>query len=435
MADSIGLNKKLVGSHPSVKKQIKFIVVIVLTFLAIRAFTNFYCAWGGVRPEHDFGLSNTNHIIAQNEHTPCDLVMDSSNTEWRNYTQAEESDIKQVAVCLDKISRSGGSLNGAIGEEEPIRKLQCPTKVTLATVRNTIKQYDTVWFGGDSVLEQQFCTLACMLDQSIFDGVDLPSFTNPMVNYSLFWHHTTNHSNHSTTGTTLLYSKFGWIFDTNEHALYRGDFPTAIQRLGSNDAIILDAAYHYDSSRVHLLANAVKHIANLSTHAMASVFYMEPAMEEWPTSNGLYTQSCMWRCRCEFVDSLRLIGRGNYSHPSANRSNDFSFQLPTPPDIDDWLIRLYPNSTHGIQTEDCLPDCLPATWRMDLARAILNETEHNLTLVPLFWQMHAKRAPSGRMPVGDCTHKSLDTVMMMNEQLILSMRKDVRLSSHGVNGL
>ena len=136
----------------------------------------------------------------------------------------------------------------------------------------------------------------------------------------------------------------------------------------------------------------------------------------------------MWRCRCEFVDSLRLIGRGNYSHPSANWSTDFSFKLPTPPDVDDWLLRLYPNSTYDIQTEECLPDCLPATWRMDLVRAILEETDHNLTLVHLFWQMHAKRAPSGRMPVGDCTHKSLDTVMMMNEQLIRSMRKDVRLS-------
>lgn len=193
--------------------------------------------------------------------------MDSSNIEWRNYTQAEQSIIEQVAACLNKIGPIGGSLNGATGEERgSIRKLQCPTKVTLETVRNTIKQNDTVWFGGDSVLEQQFYALACMLDQSIFDGVD---YQNLMNNYSLSWNHTTNHSNHSITKTTLLYSKFGWHFDPNEHALYRGDFPRAIQNLNSNDAIILDAAYHYDSSRVHLLANAVKHIADLSTQAMA----------------------------------------------------------------------------------------------------------------------------------------------------------------------
>jgi hypothetical protein len=58
---------------------------------------------------------------------------------------------------------------------------------------------------------------------------------------------------------------------------------------------------------------------------------------------------------------------------------------------------------------------------MDLARAIIDETEHNLTMVPLFWQLHAKRAPSSRLPVGDCVHKSLDAVMMMNEQLSRSM--------------
>ena len=82
----------------------------------------------------------------------------------------------------------------------------------------------------------------------------------------------------SNTGTTLQYSKFGRIFDPNEQALYRGDFPMAIESLGSNDAIIVDAAYHYDSSRVHLLANTVKHIANMSTHTMTSVFYMD---QQW----------------------------------------------------------------------------------------------------------------------------------------------------------
>jgi hypothetical protein len=398
---------KIIGSHSSTNKCLKRIFFIVLTFAAI------YRLWG----EHDYFLeylvSNNNQIIAHHEHGGCDLVIDSSHTEWQNYSQLEQNNIELVAACLNKIGHSGGSLNGGEGEE-PTKKLQCPTEVTLETVRSTIKQYDKVWFGGDSVLEQQFYTLACMLD---------PSLTS-LTNMSLFWHHS-NHSNHSNTGTTLLYSKFGWIFDPSEHALYRKDFPKAIESLGSNDAIILDAAYHYDSSRVHLLANAVKHIANMSTQAMSSVFYMEPAMEEWPTSNGFYTNSCMWRCRCEFVDSLRLIGEGNYSQPTTNRSTDFSFKLPTP--NDDWLIRLYPNSSYDNQTEDCLPDCLPATWRMDLARTILDDVEHNLTLVHLFWQMHAKRAPSGIMPGGDCTHKSLDTVMMMNEQLIRSMRKNLRL--------
>lgn len=383
----IKYNKKLGGSHSS-RRSMLHIFFIVSTVLATVL------------------ISTENHIIAQDKPGVCGLVMDSSNTEWRTYTQAEQNDIEKVAACLTKIGREDLS---SLNKGEPTRKLYCPTDVTLETVRNTIKQYDTVWFGGDSIIEQQFFTLACMLDPS------LPSLTDR----SLFWHHPTNHSNNAKTGTTLQFSKFGWIFDHNEHDLFKGVFPKTIQRLGSNDAIVMDAYAHYDSSRLHLLANAVNHIAQMSTQAMASVFYMEPALKDWPTSNGLYTKQCMKRCRCEYVDKLRLMGRGNYSHPSTNRTADFSFKLPTP--TDDWLLRLYPNGKYATDTESCLPDCLPATWRMDLARAILDETEHNLTLVPLFWQLHAKRAPSSRLPFGDCVHKSLDAVMMMNEQLSRSM--------------
>ena len=176
-------------------------VVIVVTLLVVRAFRTFHREWS--RLEHhdnfvDLLYSNTYHIIAKDEHKPCDLVMDLSITEWRNYTQAEQHNIEQVAACLDKIGHTDGSLNGAEGEE-PTRKLHCPIEVTLDIVRSTIKQYDTVWFGGDSVMEQQFYTLACILD---------PSMTS-LTNMSLFWHHSTNHSNHSNTGTTLQYSKFG----------------------------------------------------------------------------------------------------------------------------------------------------------------------------------------------------------------------------------
>jgi hypothetical protein len=152
----------------------------------VRAFRTFHREWS--RLEHDYFVdllvSNTHHIIAKDEHTTCDLVMDSSNTEWRNYTQAEQHNIEQVAACLDKIGHTGGSPNGAEGEE-PTRKLHCPTEVTLDIVRSTIKQYDTVWFGGDSVMKQQFYTLACILD---------PSMTS-LTNMSSFWHHSTNHSN------------------------------------------------------------------------------------------------------------------------------------------------------------------------------------------------------------------------------------------------
>ena len=73
-------------------------VVIVVTLLVVHAFRTFYREWS--RLEHhdnfvDLLVSNTHHIIAKDEHTTCDLVMDLSITEWRNYTQAEQHNIEQ----------------------------------------------------------------------------------------------------------------------------------------------------------------------------------------------------------------------------------------------------------------------------------------------------------------------------------------------------
>jgi hypothetical protein len=155
-----------------------FIVLIYLATLLL--------PWSRLQQDYFVELvSSKIHItIAQDKPDVCGLVNDSSNIEWRTYTQAEQSDIERVASCLNRIGREDLS---SLKKGEPTRKLHCPTEVTLESVRNTIKQYDTIWFGGDSIMEQQFFTLACMLDPS------LPSLTD----MSLFWHHSTNRSNHS----------------------------------------------------------------------------------------------------------------------------------------------------------------------------------------------------------------------------------------------
>jgi hypothetical protein len=111
-----------------------------------------------------------------------------------------------------------------------------------------------------------------------------------------------------------------------------------------------------------------------------------------------------------------LVGRGNYTDPSNNQSEDFSFKLPTPSTTSEWLLCLYPDVAYANHTDNCLPDCLPATWWIDVACANLDKTKNNLTMVQGFWQLHAKGLPSG-MGGGDCTHKTLDALIMMNEQL------------------
>ena len=135
---------------------------------------------------------------------------------------------------------------------------------------------------GDSVLRQQFYSLMCMMDPSLGKHAGEP-FNLTGENYeSLVWHH----SNQSQNGTTLRYSQFGWHFDTSEYALYRDDFPTAVKTLGSNDAIVLNAGMHYDSSRVHFLAKAVNFMANMSTQSTASVFYINHYWKNGPLVMG-----------------------------------------------------------------------------------------------------------------------------------------------------
>jgi hypothetical protein len=56
---------------------------------------------------------------------------------------------------------------------------------------------------------------------------------------------------------------------------------------------------------------------------------------------------------------------------------------------------------------------------MDMAGTILAEVENNVKLVPVFRQIIAKGAPSGKCGkqqsnAGDCTHKTLDAVVLMN---------------------
>jgi hypothetical protein len=65
---------------------------------------------------------------------------------------------------------------------------------------------------------------------------------------------------------------------------------------------------------------------------------------------------------------------------------------------------------------------------MDIGRAILAEIpNHKVLMVPVFWQLLAKGEATGRgvnqANVGDCTHRTTEAVIVMNEQLIRTMIK------------
>jgi hypothetical protein len=371
-------------------------------------------------PVNTINKNSLNEIFAEQD-DECGLVTNSAYIKWRNYTEQNFHDLASLQFCLKRTK---------VWSTPPLHvssKLDCKIDIDLKAFQETLKLYDTIWFIGDSLLEEQFYLTVCMIDPTMGSTTGAPyAITHiedmdflPGIGTQLEW----KHAHDSTTTTVLKYSRYGLRWG-DEKNIYLDAYPTAITTLGENGAIVLDAAYHYDSAHVNEFENVINFIANLSTKTNASVFYMEPSMEEWPTSNGMYVASCLFRCRCEFLDHSRLIGRGNYSDPTENITRDFlRGKQPTPPVSNEILNLLYPNLPWTNNTETCFPDCLPATWRMDMARTILATVENNVSIVPVFWQLHAKGSPSGRIPAGDCTHKSLDAVLLMNEQLARSMRR------------
>jgi hypothetical protein len=152
---------------------------------------------------------------------------------------------------------------------------------------------------------------------------------------------------------------------------------------------------------------------------------MEPTPEEWPTSNGIYYPQCEDKCQCEALDSSKLIGRGNFTIPLLNST----LKLPTPPTNISLLNTIYADQAYAIDTDICYPDCLPATWRVDMLRAILQKKvpDNNVILVPTFWQLVAKGSPTSKGTKqtgtnhGDCTHRTMEALIVMNEQLVRQM--------------
>ena len=98
--------------------------------------------------------------------------------------------------------------------------------------------------------------------------------------------------------TEVIYSRFGpqWGLESN---LYNYDFPEAVQILGPNDAILINAAAHYRPQNGHNLEKALTFIAEQSMSANATVFYMEPTPEDWPTTNSHWARGLYGSAQCE----------------------------------------------------------------------------------------------------------------------------------------
>lgn len=316
----------------------------------------------------------------------CGLFGGTPN--WVPYTHQDYKVLKGILQCDRSASEAGQKM-------DRLTKLQCTVNVG-DTMSSIISQFDRIWFIGDSILRQQFWNLICMLSPNMNKREQLSS----MGGYGdESWIRTTHN------GTILQYTRFGWLFDNEETALYKDTFPEAIRTYTNRDAIVINAAAHYTGRRISTLNRTAHFITEMSFKSNASIFFVEASDEQWPTSNGYFTPSCWGQCQCESLTPERLLGTGHVSQ-AVNISQD----NPTTPFDFDSALR---------NDSLCIPNCLPANWRNDLANPVLGRGR--LTIVPVWRQLVAHGMPHSRYERGDCTHKSSDALIVMNHQLGRSM--------------
>jgi hypothetical protein len=330
--------------------------------------------------------------------------------EWVPYTPIDHKILEMVSACNPVTYPQSVSLL------PNLTALQCSTKVGLELIPSIIGQFDRVWFIGDSVLKQLYWNLICMLSlttvEDIIGNVQATFANNITYMKDGYEFNTTLNS------TFIRYTQFGWKFDTTEQALYQTDFPEAVRTYTENDAIVINAGAHYDGTRTTLLKNAATFIHNMSHQSKANIFYVETSDEQWPTSNGMYTEACTWKCQCEHLTPERILGYGDTydtSEKHINMSLDPSNMGPFVDGID--VDRNQILRHHSL----CIPDCLPASWRSDLANPILERNASNkFHLVPVWRQLVERRLFSSKS-LGDCIHKTGDALIAMTQQLCRSM--------------
>jgi GDSL/SGNH-like Acyl-Esterase family found in Pmr5 and Cas1p len=307
---------------------------------------------------------------------------------WVPYTHQDYKVLKEILQCDRSASEAGQKM-------DRLTKLQCTVNVG-DSMSSIVSQFDRIWFIGDSILRQQFWNLICMLSPNINKKEEISSIGGYGDEK---WIRTTHN------GTILQYTRFGWLFDNEESALYNDAFPEAIRTYTNRDAIIINAAAHYTGRRITTLNRTAHFITDMSFKSNASIFFVEASDEQWPTSNGYFTPSCWGQCQCESLTPERILGVGHVSQ-AVNVSQD----IPTSPFDFDSALR---------NDSLCIPNCLPANWRNNLANPVLRNGR--LAIVPLWRQLVAHGMPHSRLERGDCTHKSSDALIVMNHQLGRSM--------------
>lgn len=408
-----------------------FATVIVMGVNLIHILLDVQFLGTGMQTENDL-KSQTAGDGCGIDHAGDDGQGFSANPSYLAYSNTDVDLYKRVEECVNHLI--------ILAEDSPYERidptnltmLQCQLNISLEIFQSHVSRYNTIWFIGDSLVQQQYLAFLCMVDPSL-NHLQFKSDEPATNRSSILYDATFNNSLGGNKFPHIVFSSFGYLFDPTQPNLYSRSFPEAVATLTSNDAIVVGASAHYNSVRGREMELALAFIANQSLVAAAPIFYMENSAEMWPTSNGLYTPSCFWYCRCEPLDLARMVGQGNLT--TFNNSTILKDLGLVMPDTD-FFGRLYPDMQFPNNDSLCIPDCIPPTWRMDTSRSIfLSRERNNITnsrnnistvpnrvhYVPVWRQLVAAEVSNSRLEVGDCTHKSLNAIIIMNQQLLRTM--------------
>eukprot|EP00546_Thalassionema_frauenfeldii_P016504 CAMPEP_0178898674 /NCGR_PEP_ID=MMETSP0786-20121207/2473_1 /TAXON_ID=186022 /ORGANISM="Thalassionema frauenfeldii, Strain CCMP 1798" /LENGTH=235 /DNA_ID=CAMNT_0020569441 /DNA_START=136 /DNA_END=840 /DNA_ORIENTATION=- len=223
----------------------------------------------------------------------CGLVNNTETQVWKDLSKTEIEEMNQVQTCIKNRVRQNDSFLDERSKDivrkytaisdtsvNTMKGLQCNEEIALRRIQATLGSYGQVWMFGDSILGQLYYTLSCALNSSIAN-YGASSYTgHESFSYS---------STEQGTTTDFIYSKVLFLQEESEANLYQSTFPDVIQNLTSNDMILVLNSAHYSERNAARLDKSIRFIAKQSIRTNASVFFMEPTPEEWPTSNGRHT--------------------------------------------------------------------------------------------------------------------------------------------------
>jgi hypothetical protein len=375
-----------------------------LSYVSLLSATNFTLPFS-ISDSYKTNKVNTDTPIISDD-DGCGLFQ--SNPQWTSYSKSHFTRLTSLKLCKERLlssSRDGASeaMNWRNGVNLTYLKCNDHPDVTI------LKEFDTIYMIGDSLLRQQYFVLICMLNISS----DIEVMKSPeKVEYrsTIQW-------SDKNSLTTILYIPSGPLF--TQKPLYEEEFPRAVATGTARDVIIMNAGHHYSSETASMLLDDVKHIVETARNHPIHVYFMETTDEQWPTSNGMYptfgNECCCEKCICEVWNDDKILGRVKLKPDLYNFSAAFGRLYPDQSILDPLF-----DPNHRLNHTHCVPDCYPANWKNILIRSILLQNQSNVHLVPL-WHQLVSRGLLNSVTSTDCTHQAVDVLIEVNLQLLRSI--------------